>query len=365
VALDGYRVVDADGHGGEPQAWHERVPRAHRENLTAYLRRVEAHYRGLPASHRSAAGAGHTSADARGPGYGHAMRPGMWDPSERLPDMDAEGIDVAVLFPPGAGEEWAMLDPVFAAALCRALNDARADYCAFAPDRLRAVAKLPLIDPVAAADELERCVADLGMVGAVVPQHVRERNLDDAVFDGVWGTAACLGVPVLVHGGGQAPDQVPVVIDRFATRLAQHALSHPVGHMMAVTCFTVGGILARHPSLRVGFMEGGIGWLPFWLERLDEHYALLPDQAPEIDRPPSEYFLSGRCFISGDSDERGVAIVEHAFPGLVCYASDYFHWDCKFPDSARTVLDREDLGEASRGRVLAGNAERLYALQAP
>jgi predicted TIM-barrel fold metal-dependent hydrolase len=363
--LDGYRVVDADGHGGEPQDWHTRVPDRHRADLDAYLGRVAAHYRGLPAAHRSGDGATRTGADARGPGYGHAMRPGMWDPAARLPDMDAEGIDVAVLFPPGAGEEWALLDPHFAAALCTALNDARAEYCAFAPHRLHAVAKLPLIEPGAAAEELERCVIALGMVGAVVPQHVRERNLDDAVFDGVWATAARLGVPVLVHGGGQAPDQVPIVIDRFSTRLAQHALSHPVGHMMAVTCFTVGGVLARHPTLRVGFMEGGIGWLPFWLERLDEHYELLPDQAPGIDRLPSEYFLSGRCFISGDADERAVAAVEQEFhPGLVCYASDYFHWDCKFPDTARVVTDRADLSADARRRILAGNAARLYALPA-
>src|SRR5579871_1326521 len=137
MALDGYRVVDADGHGGEPKDWHARVAGAFRENLTAYLARVEAHYRGLPAAHRSAEEATRTDAQAKGPGYGFAMRPGMWDPAARLPDMDEEGIDLAVLFPPGAGEEWALLDPGFAAALCRALNDARADYCAFAPDRLR------------------------------------------------------------------------------------------------------------------------------------------------------------------------------------------------------------------------------------
>jgi uncharacterized protein len=363
MGLDGYRVIDADGHGGEPLRWQDRVPDRHRDALDAYLRRVETHYRGLPAAHRSATAATRTAADAPGPGYAFAMRPGMWDPGARLEDMDAEGIDVAVLFPPGAGEEWALLDAAFATALCRTLNDARAEYCAFSTDRLHAVAKLPLIDPDAAAEELERCVKALHMVGTVVPQHVRERNLDDRAFDVVWAAAERLGVPVLVHGGGQAPDQVPILVDRFGTRLAQHALSHPVGHMMAVTCFTVGGILARHPMLRVGFMEGGIGWVPFWLERLDEHYELLPDQAPDIDRPPSEYFLSGRCFVSGDSDERAVAAVEREFrPGLVCYASDYFHWDCKFPDTARIVIERTDLDPDARRRILAGNASALYGL---
>ena len=63
------------------------------------------------------------------------MQPGMFDPERRLPDMDLEGIDVAVLFPPGSGEEWAMDDPAFAGALCTTLNDARAEYASYAPDR--------------------------------------------------------------------------------------------------------------------------------------------------------------------------------------------------------------------------------------
>ena len=61
--------------------------------------------------------------------------------------------------------------------------------------------------------------------------------------------------------------------------------------------FTVGGILHRFPKLRVAFLEANTGWLPFWLERLDEHWELTPEQAPNIDRKPSEYFLSGRCFV--------------------------------------------------------------------
>src|SRR5690242_9815854 len=69
------------------------------------------------------------------------MRTGMFDPAARLEDMDLEGIDVTVMFPPGSGEEWALGDAAFAAALCRTLNDARAEYAAFAPERLKLVAK--------------------------------------------------------------------------------------------------------------------------------------------------------------------------------------------------------------------------------
>ena len=74
--LEGYRVVDADGHGGEPKDWHSRVPDAQRGNLTAYLARVEDHYRGLPASHRAASDAPRTAAAAASAARaaGHACR---------------------------------------------------------------------------------------------------------------------------------------------------------------------------------------------------------------------------------------------------------------------------------------------------
>ena len=119
------------------------------------------------------------------------------------------------------------------------------------------VAKLPMIDPEAAAAELRRCVTELGMVGMVTPQHVRDKNLDDPSFDVVWQTAEQLGVAVCVHGGGQAIDQVPIGVDRWKTRLEVHAFTHPVGQMVAVMAFTVGGILHRFPKLRVAFLEAG------------------------------------------------------------------------------------------------------------
>src|SRR5262249_58882168 len=101
-----------------------------------------------------------------------AMRPGMYDAAARLEDMDLEGIDVAVLFPPGTGEEFALHDRDFSVALCRTLNDARAEFGSHAPERIKFVAKLPMIDPGAAAEELERCVRQHGFVGMVCAQHI-------------------------------------------------------------------------------------------------------------------------------------------------------------------------------------------------
>src|SRR5215510_7805162 len=351
----GYHVIDADGHGGDLPNWWERLPAQWKPKWDERRARIKQHFANLPG-----VGIKETKGTAK---LDMADRPGMSDPKARLADMDLEGIDQVICFPGGAGEEWAGLDRGFAVALCRTMNDARSEYMRYAPKRLMSVAKLPMIDPEAAAAELRRAVGELGMVGMVTPQHIREKNLDHPSFDVVWRTAESLGVPVCVHGGGQAIDQVPIGVDRYRTRLEMHAMTHPVGQMLAVMAFTVGGILQRFPRLRVGFMEAGVGWLPFWLERLDEHWELTPEQAPGIDRKPSEYFLSGRCFIGADPDERGIAHVARELgDGVLLYASDYYHWDCKFPDTVKIIVERDDLPEKTKRALFTDNPRRLYAL---
>ena len=351
----GHFVVDADGHGGDLPNWQDRLPQEFHPHMAARRERIKQHFANLPG-----VGVKETKGTAK---LDSLERAGMTDPRARLEDMDLEGIDVTIMFPGGAGEEWAGLDPDFAIALCRTLNDARAEFTRYQSKRLKSVAKLPMINPDAAAAELRRAVKELGMVGMVTPQHVRDKNLDDPSFDVVWKTAEELGVAVCIHGGGQAIDQVPVGVDRWKTRLEVHAFTHPVGQMMAVMAFAVGGILHRFPRLRVAFLEAGTGWLPFWLERLDEHWELTPEQALQIDRKPSEYFLSGRCFIGADPDEKGVAhVVNTLGEGVVVYASDYCHWDCKFPDTVKLVEARTDLSESAKRKILDDNGKRLYAL---
>src|SRR5262249_6072875 len=181
-------VIDADGHGGEPADWQERLPKEFQSHMAARRERIKKQFANLPG-----VGVKETKGTAR---VDSLARPGMNDPKSRLEDMDLQGIDTTVMFPGGAGEEWAGLDRGFAVALCRTLNDARAEFCRFAPKRLTSVAKLPMIDPQAAAAELRRAVTELGMVGMVTPQHIREKNLDHESFDVVWAEAERLGVPV-------------------------------------------------------------------------------------------------------------------------------------------------------------------------
>lgn len=363
----GHYVIDADGHGGEPLGWRKRIPDQFKPQMRTYVAQMKEKYKGLPG--------GGMQVNENNPretvrpdddlDFDVPMRQGMYDPVARIEDMDLEGIDATIMFPPGSGEEFALGDSKFSVAVCRILNDARAEYAAHCPERLKLVAKLPMMDPEAAAEELERVVTKYKtFVGMVTATHCREKNLDDPSYDVVWRTAERLGVAVCTHGGGQAPGQTPFVIERFNTRLGIHAITHPVGAMQAVYNFTVGGIWEKFPKLRVGFMEANCGWLPFWLERLDEHWEHMPEQAPGCKHEPSEYF-AGRGFLTAEPEEKMVPYLFQTHPETVCYASDYCHWDCAFPDSVKLFDERPDLNDDIKTKLFATNAARLYNLPIP
>jgi predicted TIM-barrel fold metal-dependent hydrolase len=91
----------------------------------------------------------------------------------------------------------------------------------------------------------------------------------------------------------------------------------------------------------------------------------MPEQAPQIDAPPSSYFL-GRGYVSCEPEERSVPVVSSALGDeIICYASDYCHWDCVFPDSVRILAERRDLDRAMKRALFAENPARLYGLPLP
>jgi hypothetical protein len=218
-----------------------------------------------------------------------------------------------------------------------------------------------MIDAESAAAELERCVKEHGMVGMVTPQHIRDKNLDHPSFDVVWQKAQDLDVAVCVHGGGQAIDQVPLGVDRWNTRLEVHAFTHPVGQMAATMAFTVGGILHRFPKLacRVPRSEQRLAAV---LARAHRRALGAHARAGAEHRPEAERVLPlGRCFIGMDPEEPDVPwVVKRLGEDVVVYASDYYHWDCAFPDTVKIVAERDDLSASAKKKILETNPQRLY-----
>ncbi|MCH8284010.1 MAG: amidohydrolase family protein [Chloroflexi bacterium] len=288
---------------------------------------------------------------------------GMWEPEQRLRDMDLDGIDVSVSF--GGTIALAvcgMDDADLALGISRAFNNWLARYCQARPDRLKGVAVVPFQTPDAAALEARRAVEELGLIAVAVPTHIRERPLSSESFFPIYAEIERLGVPLCVHAVVGLHNLMPAGADRHGKFFFGNLLGFPTETMHAVASIVCEGIMDRYPDMRIGFMEGGAGWLPYLMQRMDEHYEIMGEQVG-AQRPPSEYVRSDRFFISADPEEEGIPyVMEKIGAERVVYLSDYWHYDAKFPGSVPHVKAREDLTQRQKRLYLGENAARLYNL---
>jgi predicted TIM-barrel fold metal-dependent hydrolase len=291
-----------------------------------------------------------------------------FDAASQLAGMDQEGIDVAVLYPSFGLFALATdgLDPALALAIARAYNDWLAGFCSVDPNRLKAVAMVPRQDPVGAAAEATRAVQELGMVGVFArPNAVDGRTLDDAYYDPLYGAVERLGVPLGLHEGGKA-GHPQAGADRFTDLEMQHICTHPLEQMCAAVSLIYGGVLDRFPALEVVFLEAGCGWVPFWLERMDEHHdnALTRGFGGSRRRAlrPSEYFHR-QCYVSANAEETFVAhVADEVGEDRIVFSGDYPHPDGPFPHAVSDFLALEGLTEDRKRKILWENGARLYHL---
>ena len=360
----GYLVVDADGHVIErPEMWADYVEAEFQDRAP----RIVQLENGQPAQIIGDGLTGRLAVEmgsrARATIEEISQRTGGWDPKVRLADMDAEGIDVAVLFPSMSFFVCEAADPVLDAALCRAYNNWVSDYCGTARDRLYGVALLPLQDVAASVRELERTANTFGFRGAFFrPNPYAGRSIQHPAYEPLWDCAESLGVAIAVHEG--LSDTLPTLgRDRFLNTASLHICSHSFEQMAACLGVLQSGILERHPRLRFSFLESGCGWLPYWLQRVDGHFDTWRSYFPALTMKPSEYFQR-QCFIAFDPDDDLVeSVVRQVGDECIVWSSDYPHPDAKFPGTMDVTLQTlGDIPDASRRKLLGENARRLFGL---
>ena len=182
---------------------------------------------------------------------------------QRLPDMDEEGIDVAVIFgTPIALTVNGLQDKGLAGALCHAVNRWLVEYCAPDPKRLKGVGLIPCQDPPAAVKELE-FLAQQGIVSAMLPNNVYGINLGDRRFDPIYAAAQEIGMPLSVHPQTGHDGQYGVygVMGAGSERMEKYSYVHmtafPFELMIALMHMIGEGVFDRFPRLKVAYMEGG------------------------------------------------------------------------------------------------------------
>ncbi len=290
---------------------------------------------------------------------------GAADPKERLELLDRENLEKALLYPSiGLLWEWAVTDPEITVAYQRAYNRWIADLCRDSGGRLVPIAHLTLLDPEAAAIELERAVRD-GCKGAyLAPFSHSKVPHGHPDHDPIYAKAVELDVPIALH-----PTFVPGSIngDLFEWTRENDAfiaagLFVRAWVQQSFLSFLSYGTLDRFPTLRLGILESGSGWIGSVLDRIDGMSDAMNLRKVKPGPTAAEYFRR-QCFISGDPDETAAPhIIDHVGAGNFMWATDYPHFDHSHTWVRSLENFVKPLTPDTRRNVLGNNVRRIYKL---
>jgi predicted TIM-barrel fold metal-dependent hydrolase len=367
-----FKILDSDMHLMEPvDLWQRYIdspfkneaPRGLTSVNVRDLRMVHPDGRlwGLPETHgRRNANQGHNFRKNQSIYSSHAER--GWTAEVQLEAMDIEGIDVAVLYPTRGLQVLSEpnMEPRFAAALARAYNNWLYDFCEKDPIRLLGAGMISPFDIDAAVAEAKRCVKELGFRAMFMRSTVLNgHNWFDDYYEPLWNILEELDTPIGFHESSSSAGRQTG--DMFEPNfMLRRVVAQPMEQMLGLVSVCSGGVLARHPKLRVAFLEANCTWLPWLLWRLDEGWEREGDVwAKDLAIAPSEYFKR-QCFVSVEPDEAGVKyVIDCLGTDRLVFSTDYPHGDSKFPKAVESFLELK-ISDGDKRRILWDNCAEFY-----
>jgi predicted TIM-barrel fold metal-dependent hydrolase len=284
-------------------------------------------------------------------------RPGMWDPVERLKDMDAEGIDTSLFFHSRAMSLVRMEDKAFFTRCMDVYNEWLAELCASNPRRLVGVGILPTIyQPEASRDYIQK-LKGLGLKALEIPSAPKNVPYNASVMEPMWEAIAESGIPVMFHIGAYMEFR-----GKGATGANLTKNLGPYRPLWSLLAFS--GILERHPGLKVVFCEGGTGWVPWTLQDADNVYRTYEtEMKPKLSQLPSYYFRR-QCYAAFMRDDVGLKLArEYDLTDNIVWSCDYPHGESVFGESRSEIRKIFDvLGEEDAKKVVGGTAAKLWDL---
>ena len=291
---------------------------------------------------------------------------------DRLAVMDAESTYLSVNYPTLLLHWPIVKDPDLNAGLTRSYNNWVADVSNQSPERLKWVTVIDPRVPSEAVREMER-TKKMGSLGIMVFGDYGNKALDHPDFEPIWAAAQDLELPVNVHPGMGAKDALKdwknIAGDQFLTSVVRG---------FKTICGS--GILDRYPKVKVSFLETGCTWVDFAVAVMDftldnvkdrmELGTIRSEHQPIIDRglpqaTPLEYIKDGRIFIGFEVDDQLLPYMVGKY-GTDCwvYASDIPHAH-RIPDSPKFLMNRTDLTQEQKDRIIWKGTTELYGLKAP
>ncbi len=276
--------------------------------------------------------------------------------------MDAMGIDYMVVFPtpmlslgmhPQADAE---------VALGNAYNRWLIEQILPQDKRQKALLYLPFNDPEASVETVERFADAPGVVGFSVTS-TRHKPVWHNSYMRLYAALEETGKPLGFHAGFTWGDPSFQQLNRF---IGMHSLSFAHFNMVHMTNWVLNGLPERFPKLKVIWIESGLAWIPFLMQRLDTEYMMRTSECPLLKRRPSEY-MQEMYYTSQPLERSNMKLTQATFEAMhaetqLLYASDWPHWDFDAPSS---ITKLPFLNEQAKRSILGLNAARLFGLEVP
>jgi uncharacterized protein len=291
-------------------------------------------------------------------------REGYWDPVERLRDMDADGVAVEVIYSEVSAFRYLSDVEEGLAETVKAFNDTLHDFASVDPTRLIVSYQIPIHEIDVAVTEVAR-VVELGGKSLQLPVFPAELGLPDYYdprYDPLFAAVQESGLPICCHIG------LKTTLDDVARRdpTPNKGVMVPLTPLMTAEAFgmwILGGVLERFPELKLVFVEPGLGWVPWWLEVVDDMASRQGYKFPAISRRPSSYFHQN-VFLTFIDEHYGVERGRDLLGTRnIMWSTDFPHPVTSWPHS-REIVQKTlgDLSAEDRELIVAGNAARVWNL---
>ena len=289
------------------------------------------------------------------------MRPGCYDIHERIRDMDVNGVLGSLNFPSLAGFTGQLFatcdDRDIAIELLRAYNDWHVDdWCGAYPGRMIPLAVPPIWDPQLMADEVRRLAAKgcHAVTFSENPEKLKYPSWHSDHWDPFLAACQETGTVSCLHIGSSSQ----IVITAMDAPIDTMITLQPMNIVQCAADILWSPVFRKFPDLRVALSEGGIGWVPYFLERVDyvyQHHKAWTNQ-DFGDKLPSQVFNEHvlTCFID---DAVGMEVRHHLNPRHIHWECDYPHSDSTWPYAPETAMKYlEGLPDEDVNRITHLNA---------
>ena len=360
-----FLIVDADAHHYENEAWDDIIK--YIEDPVLRRRAENAHRAGVPnlnilhtqPTRQNVDGRIQTTTARRSERAGHAS---VAEAEVTLirNEMDAIGLDYQVVFPTPMLNLGMHPDHQVEVQMSWAYSRWLVEEILPRDPRMKTMVYLPFNTPKACKRVIEYFTGKTGVVGFEVTSS-RYRPVHDNEYMPIYRMLEERDMPVAFHAGYHDWERAFAGMNKF---ISVHSIGFVIYNIIHMINLVVNGIPERFPELKVLWIEQGLAWLPFIMQRLDNEYTMRTSECPLLKKLPSDYmrdfFYTTQPMELVNNRALEFSMKKMHAETQLLFASDYPHWDFNLPS---TIYDLPFLSEQAKRNILGQNAAKLFKLE--